>query len=215
MLSLLKKSGGEKNGPRAIPWRPDFRDPSSLPDTKTVRTHFFLNIVAASVTCALVIYVVQREFGVASLRESLADVEMRITHAAPRSEKAQVAYKAFQAEEAKFNEAFAFVRTPFRLQDFLLHLGKIMPPGVAVRRVEHRGVEQAITLYGAVRGIDAAAGDVASSFVKQLQSDPVLAQHFAVVDLTNLGRNAQDASLNLELVFTFKGNPALKGGAKK
>ena len=64
-------------------------------------------------------------------------------------------------------------------------------------------------------GIDAAAGDVASHFVKQLQSDAVLAQHFAAIELTNLGRNAQDASLNLELVFTFKGNPALKGGAKK
>jgi hypothetical protein len=215
MLSLLNKSGGDKSGPRVIPWRPDFRDASSLPDTKTVRTHFFVNLVAASVTSALLIYVVQREFGVASLRESLADVDTRIAAATPLSEKAQAAYKLFQAEEAKFNESFAFVRTPFRFHGFILHLGEIMPPGVAVRRIDHRGVDQAISLVGAVRGTDAAAGDVASNFVKQLQSDPALAQHFAAIELTNLGRNAQDSSLNLELLFTFKGNPALKGGAKK
>lgn len=215
MPSLLNKSGGDKSAPRVIPWRPDFRDVASLPDTKTVRTNFFVNLIAVSVAGALVIYVAQRELGVAALRESLADVESRIATSAPLSEKAQATYKLFQAEEAKFNEAFAFVRTPFRFHEFLLHLGRVMPPGVSVRRVDHRGVEQAITIVGAVRGIDAAASDVASNFVKQLQSDQVLAQHFASIDLTNLGRNAEDSSLNLELVFTFKGNPAAKGGAKK
>ncbi len=215
MLSLLNKSGGDKSAPRVIPWRPDFRDAASLPDTKTVRTHFFVNLIAASVTGALAIYVVQRELGVAAARGSLADVEARIAAAAPLSQKAQATYKVFQAEEAKFNESFAFVRTPFRFHDFLLHLGKIMPPGVSVRRIDHRGVEQAVTVIGSVRGIDAAAGDVASNFVKQLQSDPALAEHFATIVLTNLGRNAEDSSLNLELVFTFKGNPAVKGGVKK
>lgn len=214
MLSLLKKSGAEKAAHQAIPWRPDFRDASTLPDTKTVRTHFFLNLIAVTVAGAMLLYVAQREFLIADLEDSLADVETRIAAATPGSEKAKATFQQFLAEEAKFNEAHALVRDPFRLQEFVLHLGRTLPPDVSVRRVDFRGLAQNMMITGAVRGIDADASDVASNFVKQLQADPVLAAHFASISLTNLGRNAEEASLNLELAFTFK-SPTPKGAAKK
>jgi len=214
MLSLLNKSGGGKAALQSIPWRPDFRDVSQLPDTKTVRTSFFVNLVAVGFTGALALYVAQREWAVAGLESSLADVEERIQAATPASEKAQAAYKLFQAEEAKFKEAFAYVSDSFRLQDFLMHLGTILPVDVSVRRVDYRGPGQTVVVAGSVKGLDAAASDLASKFVKQLQTDPVFAGHFASITLTNLGRNAEEGSLNLELVFAFK-KPDAKGGAKK
>ena len=214
MLSLLNKSGGDKAALQSIPWRPDFRDVSQLPDTKTVRTNFFVNLVAVAVAGALGLYVGQREWEAAQLRNDLAAVEARIAEATPGSQKAQANYKLFQAEEAKFNEAFAYVRDPFRLQDFLVHLGAILPPDVTVRRVDYRGPGQTVVLTGAVKGLDAAASDVASRFVKQLQSDRVITANFSSVALTNLGRNAEEASLNLELVFTFNKADA-KEAAKK
>ena len=214
MLSLLNKSGGDKAALQSIPWRPDFRDLSQLPDTKTVRTAFFINVLAIAITGAFAIYVVKREWEVIGLQGSLADVENRITAATPPSQKAQATYKQFQAEEAKFKEAYAFVSDTFRLQNFLMHLGAILPVDVTVRRVDFRGPGQTLVLTGGVKGLDAAASDVASNFVKQLQTDPVFAEHFGSVTLTNLGRNAEEGSLNLELVFAFK-KPDAKGGAKK
>lgn len=214
MLSLLNKSRGDKAAAQVIPWRPDFRDVSQLPDTKTVRTDFFVNVIAVAFTGALALYVAQREWAVLGLKESLADVEARIASVKPASEKAQAAYKVFQAEEAKFNEAFALVRDPFRIQDFLTHLGSVLPPGVSVRRIDFRGPGQNVFLAGSVKGLDAAASDVASAFVKQLQADKVLANYFELVKLENIARNVDEGSLNVELVFAFK-KPAVKGAAKK
>jgi hypothetical protein len=211
MLSLLNKSAGEKSSAaQAIPWRPDFRDPSVLPDTKTVRTTFFLNLIAVTLAGGLLIYFVHREMAVGDLRELLADTETRIASTAPSSERAQANFKLFQAEAAKFNQAHAFVREPFRFSRFVLHLGSMMPTGVAVRRIDYRG--PVVNVLGSVSGVDAAASDVATKFVKQLQTDPVLAEHFSGIVLTNIGRNTEEASLNLELVFTFK---SAKGAAKK
>lgn len=215
MLSLLKKSGAQKAALQTIPWRPDFRDAASLPDTKTVRTAFFLNLVASAVAGGLLLYVAQRELAISSLRKSLDDLEARIAATRAGSEKAKVTFQQFRAEEAKFNEAFAFVRDPFRLQDFVLHLGSTLPFDVSVRRIDYRGIGQNLVVAGSVRGLDAAASDVASSFVQQLQTDPVLAVHFSAITLTNLGRNADEGSLNLELAFAFKGKPAPKGPVKK
>lgn len=214
MLSLLKKPGAEKSAVAALPWRPDFRDVSQLPDTKTVRTTFFVNVVAVTITGALALFVAQREWATAALAHSLADVEARVGAAAPGSEKAVAAYKLFQTEETKFNEAFALVRDPFRLQDFIVRLGSVLPSGVTVSRIDYRGPGQTLLVGGAVKGIDAAASDVASNFVKQLQADVEFSRYFGSITLTNLGRNADQGSLNLELVFAFK-KPDAKGAEKK
>lgn len=210
MLSLLNKSGGDKAAAQSIPWRPDFRDFSRLPDTKTVRTNFFVNFAAVAVALAVALFVAHREMGIASLKGSLADVESRIAATRPGSERAQESFVRFRAEEKKFNEAYDIVRDPFRFADFLVRLGEILPPGVFVRRVDFRGPGQTLSVIAVVPGLDAAASDVASNFVGQLQADTDLAAHFQTIALTNLGRNAEEASLNLELVFTFKKAAAAK-----
>lgn len=214
MLSLLNKTGGDKAAAQVIPWRPDFRDFTQLPDTKTVRTNFFVNALVIGVTGALALFVAQREWAAMVLRNSIEDVEARIIAAGPASEKARAAYKVFQAEEAKFNEAHALINDPFRVQDFLLHLGKVTPPGVVVRRVDFRGAGQNVLVTGAVSGLDAAASDIASAFVKQLQTDAIFTALFGSISLTNLSRNVGEGSLSFELVFAFK-KADNKGGAKK
>lgn len=215
MLSLLKKPGAEKAAIGNLPWRPNFRDVSQLPDTKTVRTNFFVNLVAVTVTGTLALFVVQREWATMALSHSLADVDQRIASAGAPSQKAVASYKLFQVEEAKFNEAFLLVRDPFRVQDFVLHLGSILPSGVSINRIDYRGPGQTVFVIGSVKGIDAAASDVASNFVKQLQGDAEFARHFGSIALTNLGRNADEGSLNLELVFSFKKPEVPKAPAKK
>ncbi len=210
MLSLLKKSGGEKAAPRTLPWRPDFRDFEQLPDVKTVRAALYTNIAVASLTALVVLFVAHREWSILSLRGTLSDVEAQIESTQAGSERARAMFTEFQAEERRFNEANALVSDPFRLADFLIHLGTLNPPGVNVSRVDFRGAGQSLTILGAIRGLDAAASDAASQYVRQLQNDPRLKTYFESISLTNLGRNVEEGSLNLELVFTFKkaGGPA-------
>lgn len=213
MLSLLNKSSGKADAAQTLAWHPNFRNAEQLPDTKTVRTKFFVNVVAITVVAALLLFVTLRELTLAGLAKELAEVETQIEQATKPSEKAIADYKVFQEEEARFNDAYALVSNPFRFPDFLLHLGSVLPKGVKIRRVDFRGVTQALNISGSVRGVDAAASDVASEFVKKLQADPVLASNFSSIVLTTLGRNVAEGNMGFELVFTFK--PAAKEAGKK
>ena len=219
MLPLLKKSTGDKagSGQAALAWRPDFRDLASLPDIKTVRTSFFVNTVAIGVATALLLFVVQREWSVMGTNNSLKDVEARISATEPESNLAKVAFAKFQTEEKKFNEVQAFVEDQFRLPDFMLRIGQIMPAGVSIRRIDYRGPGKDILVTGSVEGLDSSASDIASAFVKTLQSDTALSKDITSVALANLARNVEEGALNMELLFTLKPLPsvAAKGKAKK
>ena len=187
-----------------LAWHPNFRNAEQLPDTKTVRTKFFVNVVAITVLAALTLMVTLREIKLADLRNELANVEAQIAEATKPSEKAIADYKVYQEQEKRFNEAHALVKDPFRVPEFLMHLGSLLPRGVKVTQVNFRGPGQTINVSASVRGLDAAASDVASDFVKTLQADKDFAVHFSAITLTNLGRNVGEGNMAVELLFTFK-----------
>ncbi len=213
MMSLFNKSGGKADAMQALAWHPNFRNAEQLPDTKTVRTRFFINVVAVTTVVALLLFAVLRETRLAALAEDLDGVEADIAAATAPSDKAIADYKLFQAEEKRFKDAYSLVSNSFRISTFITHLGSALPIGVKIRRVEFRGLGQVINVSGSVRGLDAAASDVASEFVKTLQVDPVFTEHFSAITLTNLGRNVAEGNMSFELVFAFKTAP--KAPAKK
>ena len=199
MRSLLKKTVERPATAEGSAWHPDFRNVSRLPDTKTVRTKFFVNLLAVTATLALLLFVGLREMRLAGLRTELATIESHIATSQGPSGKALAAFKAFQAEEKAFNEAYGVVQDAFSIPDFLLHLGALLPQGVRIQRVEFRGASVPISISGSVRGLDAAASDVASEFVKLLQADEKLKERFVSISLTNLGRNVAEGNMSFEL----------------
>lgn len=208
MLPLLKKKEPKsENGPLGVSWHPDFRNKATLPDTKTVRTKFFVHIVVIAVSVGLALYVGFREFNIATLGSELAAVETQIESNTKVSDAAIATYKKFQTEESRYQEAYALIKSPFRFPDFLLILGELLPPGARVTQVDHRGVGKTILVTGTVRGIDAAAGDRAAELVRKLQEEARLKEHFSTIVLTNLGRDSSKGNLALEIVFTFKATP--------
>ncbi len=214
MLPLLKKKEAKAGGSApAVLWHPDFRNKAVLPDTKTVRTKFFVHIMVISATSALALYVGFREFNLAALRSELAVVEQEIESNTKLNESATAAYKKFQAEEVRFKEAHGLIKEPFRFPDFLITLGDLLPPGVRVFQTDFRGVGKTIVIGGSVRGVDAASGDVASELVKKLQEEERLKPYFASITLTNLGRDPAKGNLIFEILFTFK--PIPKTAAKR
>jgi hypothetical protein len=100
----------------------------------------------------------------------------------------------------------------------VLYLGGILPSGVTVKRIDFKGSGQSVSVAAAVKGLDATASDEASRFVQQLQADEELKKHFGSVNLINLSRNAEEASLNLDLLLSFKKDASVGSppkGAKK
>lgn len=210
-MSLFNKSGGKAELNRAHAWHPNFRNVEQLPDTKTVRTRFFVNVTAIAATVALGLFVAIREANLASLRGELETVEAEISETKSPSDKAIQEFRKYQAEEKRFAGANTLVSNAFRFSDFLIHMAEILPQGVKVSRVDFRGTNEVVNLSGSILGLDASASDIASEYVKTLQADDMVKTHFSTVTLTNLGRNVAEGNMNFDLVLAFKKAPAAGG----
>ena len=203
MLSLLKKPS-EKPAVSLMPaWHPDFRNTSRLPDTKVVRTSFFVNGVAIMVTLVLALYVVYSEYSLHNIRGQIADGQRQIDSDKMGSDRALILFKKFQEEEKKLIELRDFQASKIAGSDFLVHLGKSLPPGVVLNSVDYGPAK--ILLRGHVYGPPDDAIGHASAYVDALGKYPALAPLFETITLTGINRDQAVDRLNIEILLKFKG----------
>ncbi len=204
MPLLPTKSRDQKPATLVTPaWHPNFRNAERLPDTKTVRTAFFINIAAVTITLTLLIITVNRELGVHELAAEVTQSEVDIQKFEKSSLKAVALFQKFQVEEKKLHELDEFLGPgKFVLSDFVLHLGEHLPRKVALTHIEYRPT--AVTLRGHARGTpDEAAGE-ADAYIRQLREDQTYGALFEDVSASNQGIDAATGWFAFDLVMKFK-----------
>ena len=207
-LPLKRKSDAQ---PATAPvWHPNFRNFERLPDTKVVRTTFFINLAAAAFASVLLIWVGVREFRIHSLTEQITEANKRIEANTRQNNEALRLSKIFADEEKKLNEAAAFVRTPISPAELLMHLGQTLPKEISIELADLRTAQapaagQTIALRGQAAGTPDEASGFASSYVELLRTHPRLAAAFESVELTSINRDARSGFLVFEVVMKIKG----------
>lgn len=207
MLSLLKKKPDSAAANLTPAWHPNFRNFERLPDTKVVRTTFFVNGSAIVVTLVLLAFTGTRELNLHSLNAQVAEMEEQIVRDKPASDKAVSLFTKFQEEEKQLNEVDTFLQARPIVSDIILRVGQTLPKNVALDYFDLR--ESVLVLRGTVRGAPDMASGYASAYVEQLRVDPVLALKFDDVVLKNLNRIPTTGRLAIEIELK------LKGAAKK
>ncbi len=187
-------------------WHPNFRNFDRLPDTKAVRTSFFVNGVAVVIAISLLLVFAYQEYALYVLNRQIIEWQARIDGNQKASALAVVEYKKFQAEEKKIAELEAFVSTPKPLSVLLLDLSRTLPPRIALLNVIYR--LDGVNLRGVVRGAgDRASGEVAS-YVQKLKKEPAFSTVFDSISQSALGRDSQGDRLSFELFMKYKGAAA-------
>ena len=206
-LSLTKKSDAQ---PAAAPlWHPNFRNFERLPDTKVVRTTFFVNTAAIAVTLGLLLWLGYREFHIMDLSKQIAEAQKQIDDNSRQNKEALRLTKVFADETKKLTEAEAFSRPSILPSEFVLLLGQSLPKEIAVESLEGRLGEtalggQAYMLKGLVAGTPDQASGAASSYVDLLRAHPRLGKVFDPITLTNLNRNSGGSFLSLDITLKIK-----------
>src|SRR3954466_14331462 len=107
MLSLRKKS----DAPVAAPlWRPNSRNFERLPDTKVVRTTFFVNTAAVAAALGLLLWVGYGEYKLKNLSSQIAEAQGQIDANAKQNAEALRLTKLFTDEDRKIVEAEALLK---------------------------------------------------------------------------------------------------------
>lgn len=199
MLSLLNKSGG-KAAVVQPSWHPNFRNVEHLPDTKAVRTAFFVNGLAVFCAVVLTTWFAYREYGLRILSDNVAAWEQTNSSNGPSSDAAVASYKKFQAQEKNLKLADQLLTSPVVFSDLIFHLGETLPPSVAFRSIDYRG--GGVNLSGFVKGAPEEASGLVTAYLDQLRKDEYLQKIFGQIELTNMSRNASEG-VSMELVLKF------------
>lgn len=209
MQFSLKKSKEQQPSVPLVPaWHPNFRNQARLPDTKVVRTAFFVNGAAVFLAIAALLFLVYREYTLRALNSQIESWDAQIAADRAPSNEAVALFRQFQAEEKIITEVNAFRRTRLTLSDFVLRLGETLPPNIAISTLELR--DTGITLRAVVRGAPDRASGQATAFVDQLRKDSVYGALFSDVTPTNVNRDPNTGRLLIELVLKFKPEEAAK-----
>jgi hypothetical protein len=198
--SLTKKSDASSSASPA--WHPNLRIVEQLPDTKVVRTAFFVNGLAALVVIVLALYLGHEEWTLHGVNKEIAEWQRSIDENKKASQDAVALYADFKAEEAKTNEVSDYVVSKPVISEIILRLGAMTPKKIALDALDFK--DTGLSIKATVKGApDRASGD-ASAYEKQLRSDKVLGPMFSDVNLLTMRRNGTSGRLVIEIFCSFK-----------
>jgi hypothetical protein len=208
MLSLKRKSDAQ---PVAAPrWHTNFRNFEKLPDTKVVRTAFFINTAAVAVAAGMLLWVGYREYTNLSIREQIAQAEADIEANKRQNAEATRLSRLFVEETKKIDEAAAFVRLPVSPLEYVRILGETRPKEILIDHLETRTlgdnpkIATVYTLRGRVAGSPDQASGIASLYVDTLRAQPRLSEVFESISLDKINRDATGSFLVFEILLTLK-----------
>jgi hypothetical protein len=190
------------------PWHPNIRIAENLPDTKVVRTAFFVNGAAMLVAISLALYLGIQEWKLHEVNKQIADWQRQIDKDKKESEAAVALYEDFKLEEAKTNEVVTFIASEPVVSAIILRLGAITPKKIALDGLEFK--EAGFNIRATVKGAPERASTDVSAYEKQLRIDKVLGPMLNAVNLLTDRRNPNSGRLVIEIFCEYK-----KGTVKK
>jgi len=205
MLSLTKKSDDQPVA--ATHWHANFRNFERLPDTKVVRTTFFVNTAAIAITVGMLLWLASREMANHTIREQIAEAERQIAANSKQNAEALRLSKTFADEQKKLAEAAAFVKTPVALLEFTDRIAQTMPKEIVIDFMEARMSDPKksnVVLRGRVAGTPDQASGIASAYVDQLKADANLAVVFDPITLVRIDRNPDGTAMTFEISLNVK-----------
>jgi hypothetical protein len=184
-------------------WHPNLRIAENLPDTKVVRTAFFVNGATMLVAFALLLYLGHQEWSLHEVHKQIADLQRNIDANKRESAEKVALYGKFKLEEARALEVSDFMASAPILSEIILRLGAITPKKIAFDALDFRS--SGVTIRATVKGApDRASGD-ASAYERQLRADKVLGPVFSDVNLLTMKRNSVTGRLVIDILCDYKG----------
>ncbi len=186
-------------------WHPNLRNVEQLPDTKVVRTAFFVNGAAMLVAITVALYFGYGEWKLYEVNKQIATWQRDIDRDKTESEQAVALYSKFKVEESKVQEIGDFVTSKPIISGIVMRLAQVTSKRIAFDSMDFK--DTGITLRATVKGApDRASGDV-SAYERQLRTDKVLGPMFKSVTLFNPKRDPLTNRLVIEIFCEFKKAP--------
>jgi hypothetical protein len=203
MLSLLKKKSDAAAAPAVPNWHPNFRNFEKLPDTKVVRTAFFVNGASVFLALALGTYFGIKEWQLHGLQVQIGEEQRKIDRDKKPSDRFVALFKKFTAEEARVLEVDTFVKSKPLVSALIMRIGETLPANIAIDSMDLR--DQGLILRLSVRGAPETAPGYATAYLDQLRADKSLSQFEEFTFTTTPTLNPSTGRMAVEFLLKVKG----------
>ena len=183
------------------PWHPNLRIVEHLPDTKVVRTAFFVNGAAMLLAIGLLLYFCIQEWKLHEINKQISDYQHQIDTQSKQSAEKVALYQSFKLQEAKTNEVADFVASKPVVSAIILRLAQITPKKIALDGLDFKST--GVSIRGTVKGAPERASGDASAYEKQLRADKVLGPMFTDVNLLTMRKNPGTGRLVIEIFCEY------------
>lgn len=117
-------------------WRPDFRDPETLPDTKVIRTNFLFNFVAITLMLVGVGLVIHVELSIRAVMAERAALQEQVSGADEQNRALLERNRLWLQYAAPAQEVVRFVATPLDYVHFLTDLAEMRSDGIVFGSIQ-------------------------------------------------------------------------------
>ncbi len=208
-MQFLRRKSEQTQARLISAWHPNFRNRERLPDTKVVRTDFFVNFTAITVVLCLGLALWYQEYRIRALDRQITDWQFQIAKNQKGAVEAAALSKKFVVEEKKIRELDAFLQQRLVLSQFLVHLGKSLPADLVIDAVDIR--ENGVDLRGTAAGTPVEATGRTTSYVDLLQHDSYFKGIVETKDVKqDVKRNQSSGRVTFDLFMRFKGDAKKK-----
>jgi hypothetical protein len=159
-------------------WRPNFVNNEELPDIKAIRTDFIVNFFAVALALGVVSFLLQREYKVYSLAQTVAGMEQQIRAADAEDAASLKLSEDFRSSAQYIIEVQKFFDAPMRVHEFLYGLSLIRPDDLIYNSVSwgesvtKQGGKNVVSYTINIKG-DAKNLTIVGDFKKMLIGDPL------------------------------------------
>lgn len=128
--------GNKKKGNAHAAWRPDFRDPGTLPDTKAIRTGFIVNFFSIILVVALGSWYGIQEYNLQVAAADYYELEEQVSSATPGNNRLLKANQTYNEVAAPIKEVLAFKDQPFAIADLFAQISALKPATIIFSKVD-------------------------------------------------------------------------------
>lgn len=171
-----------KKAPPAIPaWHPDFRDPTSLPDMKVVRTSFFINGLGVLLFLAAAVLLGFQEVKRFSLQAETRLLEAKIQEHKDRNDRVVKLDSEFKSQERLIKEVSNYLDQSLELSTLFIALANTLHSGMTFSTIRFqdetdRGktTARSLLLNGSITATPDIAATTITEYLDVFQEDPFL-----------------------------------------
>jgi hypothetical protein len=106
------------------------------------------------------------------------------------------------AGAARIDHAYELMGAPYQVSDFILNLGRTLPPHMRVDRIE--ATDMRVSLVGGLREPSEEASRTLGKYLDELRRNPAIGPLFSSISLTSLQRESNSEDLAFEISFKLK-----------